>query len=112
MQLLGWASARAYLRIHGAQRPDLRRCETSATVVEVELCESALPCREVVVARGAFDPCPQRLVIFGAHDRVAQPALECLAVAHDARRLRPREQWPAVPHSHQRERGLERQLAT
>src|SRR4051794_39946177 len=59
--------------------------EGAARVTELESAEQALPGAEVI--GGALHVGPQRVGVLGGHDRLAEPVVEVLAQADDARRL-------------------------
>src|SRR5262249_8562519 len=88
--------ARTALRDGPAQLADAGRDAGPAQVVELQPRQQPLPRRQVVGARRRLHPGPDRLEVVNNHDRLAQPRLQPLALAHDPQRLRARQQRAGV----------------
>jgi DNA-binding CsgD family transcriptional regulator len=82
------ASSQSADRVCRTQRLDLRGGKASARVMEVERREQTLPGLQVVVARGALNPAPQRLAIVSVHHGLAHPRFKLLPAPDDAGRVR------------------------
>ncbi len=85
-----------YIAERATQRGGPRRREAAARIGVVQRGEQPPPGDEVVLARGRADPGPQRLGVVGGDDGLAQPAVELVARALDARCVGVRQQRAGV----------------